>query len=133
MMTRLAEMHTRDEREARLDPEWLHLFPLASMAASLREEPEYRENGQSGILLMKTEHLRVVLEVASEGAEIGEHTVAGPAVVYVLEGTLELTCVDQMRVAKAGEMIVVPHDRPRSIVAESDVAFLLAISIDEPA
>ena len=54
----------------------------------------------------------------------------GPAIVHVLDGELELTCLDETRMAHAGEMVVIPHDRPRSLCAQSDVTFLWTLAIE---
>jgi quercetin dioxygenase-like cupin family protein len=117
-------------RGSRLDLEWFHLFSLSQFARSLRAEREYREQGRNGMTLLKTEQLRVVLEVAAEGTKIGEHTVPGPAIVQVLDGELDFVCLDETRVAHAGEMVVIPHDRPRSMSAKSDVTFLWTIAME---
>ena len=122
-------LRDRTERRHRLDEEWLHLFSLAKFVAALRQEPEYLRNGHNGLILMKTEHVRVVLEVAQAGHSIGEHTIHGPALVQVLEGSLAFQCGDERRVAHAGEMVVIPHDRPRTIRATDDAAFLWALSL----
>jgi quercetin dioxygenase-like cupin family protein len=130
MNTNFDGVRGRVERESRLDEEWFHLFPIARFVQALRTEREYVENRRNAVILMKTEHLRVVLEVASRDTKIAEHVIEGPAVVYVLEGSLELVCMDATRVAHAGEMVVIPHDRPRSMRAQTDVSFLWALSID---
>lgn len=126
----LTDLRDRLRRSERLDEEWLHLFALPPMAKLLREEPEYQRNGRTGLTLLKSEHLRVVLEVARAGTEIGDHRISGPTLVHVLEGSLALVSDDATRVAHAAEMVVVPHDRPRRIHAESDAVFLWALSLD---
>ena len=123
-MHRGSNLRDRIERGNRLDLGWFHLFSLAQFARGLRGEREYAEQGRNAITLLKTEQLSVVLEVAAEGVKIAEHTVPGPAIVHVLDGELDLVCLDETRVAHAGEMVVIPHDRPRSMSAKSDVTFL---------
>jgi quercetin dioxygenase-like cupin family protein len=123
-------LRDRIERASRLDEEWLHLFSLAHFARALRADREYREQGRNAITLLKTDTLRVVLEVASAGTKIAEHVVPGPAIVQVLDGELDLVCLDETRVAHRGEMVVIPHDRPRSMTAKSDAAFLWTLAIE---
>jgi quercetin dioxygenase-like cupin family protein len=125
-------LRDHDERHSRLDPEWLHLFSLQQLARKLRSEPEYAENGRGGVVLIKTEQLRVVLEVAAEGTQFAEHTVLGSATVVVLEGSLQIVCGDEKRAAQRGEMVVIPHDRPRTMSATSDVCFLWTLSLEPP-
>ena len=119
-------------RHSRLDPEWLHLFSLQQLAHKLRAEPEYAENGRNGLVLIKTAQLRVVLEVAAEGTRFAEHTVLGSATVVVLDGSLEIVCDDETRTARQGEMVVIPHDRPRAMSATGDVCFLWTLSLEPP-
>ncbi|MEZ4283037.1 MAG: AraC family ligand binding domain-containing protein [Myxococcota bacterium] len=117
-------------RHERLDEEWFHLFNLASMAAQLRAEPAHEVNGHTGLTLLKNEHLSVVLEAARKGSHTGEHNVDGPSFVLVLEGSLRLECGDETRLAHAGEMVVVPHDRIRDLWADEDSTFLRVLSLD---
>jgi len=123
----------RRGRESRLDAEWLHLFSLKQFVRELRNDHEYADQGRAGMILLKTDRLRVVLEAAAEGTAIGEHTVPGAAVVHVLEGEIDLVCMDTTRAAHAGELVVIPHDRPRSILAKSDAIFLWTLAIEHAA
>lgn len=124
----------QSRRHERLDEEWFHLFALDSMVELLRTEAAYETNGHSGVTLLKTDHLRVVLEAARAGSRIGEHTLEGPAFVHVLEGSLEVLSGDEKRIAHAGEMAVIPHDRPREVHAQQeDAAFLWVLSLERPA
>jgi len=129
METTPATIRDRNERRHRLDEEWLHLFSLDKFAAALRQEPEYERNGHNGLILIKTEHMRVVLEVAGSGRSISEHTIHGPALVQVIAGSLTFQAGDERRVAHAGEMVVIPHDRPRTIRANEDATFLWALAL----
>ena len=113
-----------------LDPEWFHLFSLARLTQTLRARREYIEQGRTAAILVKTDHLRVVLEVASEGTEVAEHSVAGASVVHVLEGELAVQCLDATRIAHSGELVAIPHDRPRSIAVRADSCFLWTIAVD---
>lgn len=126
--------HLRDQshREERLDEEWLHLFALDEMAELLRTEAAYPVNGHTGITLHKTAHLRILLEVAKEGTRIGEHSVHGPSFIHVLSGSLRLTSGGETRIAHGGELVVIPHDRARKMVAEEDSSFLLGLSLEMP-
>lgn len=129
-MMDVRELRDRLHRRERLDAEWFHLFSLDEMVDALRREEAYRSNGHSGLLLLKSEQLRVVLEVARDGNEIGEHTIPGPTVIQVLEGSLQLETENETRLAHAGEMVVVPHDRPRTLRARDDAAFVWALALE---
>src|SRR5262245_9354792 len=110
--------------------EWFHLFSITQFARALRAEREYRDQGRNGITLIKTEHLRVVLEVAAQGAKIDEHTVPGPAMIHVLDGELDVVCLDETRVTHAGEIVVIPHDRSREMSAKTEVTFLWTLAME---
>lgn len=125
-------LRDHDERHGRLDPEWFHLFSLEQLACRLRSEPEFAANGRNGLVLIKTEQLRVVLEVAAEGTKFAEHTVLGSSMLVVLSGSLRVTCGDETRALRRGEMAVVPHDRPRAMTATGDVSFLWTLSLEPP-
>jgi len=125
----IAHLRDRLRRQERLDEEGFHLFALNEMVRVLRTEDAYESNGQTGLILLKTDHLRIVLEVVQAGTKIGLHTVRGPTVIQVLEGSLCLKSMDETRNAHAGEMVVIPHDRPRDLKAEEDTAFVWALSI----
>jgi quercetin dioxygenase-like cupin family protein len=126
--------HLRDQsqRQDRLDEDWLHLFALEEMAELLRTEAAYPVNGHTGITLHKTAHLRILLEVAKEGSRIGEHSVHGPTFIQVLSGALRLTSGDETRIVRAGELVVIPHDRARNMFAEEESSFLLGLSLEMP-
>lgn len=126
----VASIRDRIRRQERLDGEWFHLFALDRIVEVMRTEEEYHANGHTGLILLKAERLRVVLEVARDGVEIAPHTVHGPTLIQVLEGSLCLSCEDETRIAHAGEMVVIPHDRARTFRAEGAVAFLLALSLE---
>jgi quercetin dioxygenase-like cupin family protein len=106
-------LRDRAQREHRLDPDWFHLLPLQHYSEALRAEPEYERNGHNGMILIKTRHLRAVLEVAKAGQLIPRHTVHGPSLIQVLEGTMEVQARDQTRVTHAGVMAVFPQEWPR--------------------
>lgn len=126
----IAALRDRFQREERLDEEVFHLFALEEMVEALRGEREYDANGHTGVILLKSDRLRVVLEVARDGVAIGNHVVPGPTVVQILQGSLHVTSEEQTRIAHPHEMIVIPHDRPRRLYAEGDAAFLWALSLD---
>jgi quercetin dioxygenase-like cupin family protein len=141
-------LRDRSSRLARLEEDALHLFALDEMVRAMRTEHVYQANGHTALLLLKGEHLRVVLGVAASGTEIGEHAVRGPTVVHVLSGALEVGALevgalevgapevgkaespDAMRTVRAGEMIVIPHDRSRALRATADTSFVWALSLE---
>lgn len=123
-------LRDRGARERRLDPERVHVFALREVAAEMRGEPEYRENGHTGVLLMRTDSLRMLLEVVAEGARLDEHVIRGPATLQVLEGALDVAVEGEVFHAAEGEIVVLPHDEARKITARSASTFLLSLSLE---
>lgn len=126
----VTELRGTEHRRERLDESWFHLFSLPTLIETLRADEPYERNGQNGLLLRKTDHLRVVLEVARRGVEIGQHNIAGQTLVQILEGAVRVDAEDERRIAHAHEMVGVPSHRPREMRAEEDSAFLWIISVD---
>ena len=123
-------VRARPAREGRLDEARAHVFSLRAFGAGLRGQPEYEKDGHTGMILVKTPELRVVLEAVQPGTVLATHVVHGPATVYVLEGALDVrTDGRTLRVGEA-EMAVLPRDEQREIAAAAPSLFVLALSPD---
>lgn len=118
----------RGAPQQRLDEDLVHVFSAGEMSAALRAEPEYRNNHHTGITLMKTEELRVLLEAAEAGATVERHVVRGPATIFVIEGRLEIQTGDRTYTARRGDMVVLPRGEARRILCPEASTFLLALS-----
>ena len=104
-----------------------HVFSLASFGAGLRSQTEYDRNGHSGMLLLKSPELRVVLEAMRPGTALGTHVVHGPATLFVLQGALDVvTDRDSFRVGE-NEMATLPREERREIRSPVESLFLLAL------
>ena len=121
-------LRAKHQRERRLDEELVHVFSLRSYGAGLRRQPEYEKDGHTGMILMKTPELRVVLEAARAGKTLATHVVHGPATLLVLEGALDIeTERGSFRVGES-EMAVLPRDEGREIRSLGQSLFLIALS-----
>ena len=125
-----SQLRNREQRENRIDAAQFHQFDLQSLCAALRTDDSYRTNGHTGLLLLKTKAMRVVLEVVRPGGEIGLHSVRGPTVLHVIEGSLRAHAQGEVHTLRPGELLVLPGDRPRELHAEEDSAFLWSISLE---
>ena len=128
----MAGLRDREERTQRLDGAHAHLLPTEAFRAALEREPAYQRDLHTGITLMKTPELRVVLEVAGAGVVLDNPVVHGSATLHVLEGCVAVEAAGDHVVARAGEMIALPRDRERRICAREKSTFLLAIAPDAP-
>ena len=124
-------MESPRAREAplqRLDETMVHVFSADELSATLRGEPEYQSNRHTGITLMKTDELRIVLAAAEAGATLESHVVRGPATIFVIEGRLEIETQDRAYEAGRGDLVMLPRGETRRIVCPDQSTFLLALS-----
>ena len=121
-------LRDRETRHRRLDEGVVHIFSGKEFGAALRREPEYEKNRHTGITLMKTAELRVLLEAADTGANLARHVIHGPATLYLIEGLLDIETKGGSHRAKAGDMVVLPRDEGREIISRERSLFLLALS-----
>ena len=59
----------------------------------------------------------VTLFAFDKGQGLSEHTAPFDALVYVLEGEVEISISGQPHVVKGGEMIIMPADQPHALKA----------------
>ena len=124
-----ATVRGRRPRVSRLDEEQLHVFSLRAYGAGLRRQPEYEKDGHTGMILIKTRELRVVLEATKADTRLAAHVIHGPATLYVLSGALDVTTRQgTFRVGEA-EMAVLPRDEEREISSPAESLFLIALSL----
>ena len=118
----------RESPRHRLEEGTVHVFSAEELGRSLRDESEYRSHKRTGITLMKTDELRVVLETAEAGTSLESHVVRGPATLFVIEGRLEIETQDRTWSAGGGDMVVLPAGEDRRIACQEQSIFLLALS-----
>ncbi len=124
-----ATLRGRGPRVSRLDEEQMHVFSLRAYGAGLRRQPEYEKDGHTGMILIKTRELRVVLQAAKAGTRLATHVIHGPATLYVISGALDVkTRQGTFRVGEA-EMAVLPRDEEREISSPAESLFLIALSL----
>lgn len=122
---------TRIGRQARLFEGAVHTFELPALLRALREEPDYVNTGRDGVTLVKTPDLRVVLEILGAGTVLPEHHEPGPITLHLLQGELRFKTGDEVLYLRPGEMLTMPTNRPHSLEAVSDCAFLLTLAVRE--
>jgi len=67
----------------------------------------------------------VTLFSFDEGQGLSEHTAPFDAMVYVLDGEAEVTISGEANQVKAGEMIIMPADKPHALKAVKRFKMLL--------
>ncbi len=123
-------MATAEARMQQLHPEEEapHVVDLNATLETLREEPEYGENGRNGVLLVKNAELRVVLQAMRAGAELLEHQAPGPITVHVLEGAVRFQVGEESVDLHPGELLTLAARRRHAVLALQDAVFLLTIA-----
>ena len=69
----------------------------------------------------------VTLFAFDKGQGLSEHTAPFDAMVYVVDGEAEITIAGRVIVAKKGEMIILPADKPHSLKALNQYKMLLVM------
>ncbi len=118
-------------RRQRLEEDKVHVLPLPEFAEALRNAPEYEKDGHTGVILMKTPEMRVVLEAVNAGGRLSRHTIHGPATLYVLEGSLDLDTEEGHFSAGAADMVVLPRNEQRSITSKGRSMFVLILAPED--
>jgi quercetin dioxygenase-like cupin family protein len=121
------ELRGPESRERRLSRDALHVFDIAHDVAALRDEPGYEDNGHNGVVLLKAPGLRAVLQSAEPDSGMAAHVVHGPAIVQVVEGRVSLRTAETDTPVGAGQIAVIPDDRPRSLIAEERAVFVVTL------
>ena len=125
-------VRARAARVERLEEAAVHVFSLRAYGQGLRRQPEYEKGGHTGMILVKTPELSVVLEAASAGTAIAPHVVHGPVTLLVLDGALDVRAhTGTFRVGES-EMAVLPRDEHREIRALVASLFLIALGRRAP-
>ena len=108
------EEHTSAER---LDPQ----------VANLSQMVDYQAGSIVSREIIKKKTGTVTLFAFDEGQGMSEHTAPFDAMVYVLDGEAEITISKKPFHLTAGEMIVMPANKPHALSAVKRFKMLLAM------
>jgi quercetin dioxygenase-like cupin family protein len=124
----MASIHDPTSRAARIQDDCVHVLPLDEYARELRHDPEFERDGRAGAIMMKTPELRVILECLDAGSVLASHVIHGPAMLQVIDGELRLETDLTAHTAHAGDMVSLPRDIARKLIAMKPSTFLLTLS-----
>jgi quercetin dioxygenase-like cupin family protein len=85
----------------------------------------YQEGSVVSRILVRRNTGNVTLFAFDEGQELSEHTAPFDALVYVLEGKAEIAIAGKAFQLGAGELILMPANRPHALRAVSRFKMLL--------
>jgi quercetin dioxygenase-like cupin family protein len=86
---------------------------------------EYQEGSVVSRTIIDKETGTVTLFAFDEGQGLSEHTAPFDAMVYALDGAVEVTISDKISHLRKGEMIIMPANEPHALKATKRFKMLL--------
>jgi quercetin dioxygenase-like cupin family protein len=96
-------------------------------ATSLVDMVDYKEGSVVSKALIKKKTGTVTLFSFDQGEGLSEHTAPFDALVYVLDGEVEITISGNPFHLKQGEMIIMPANKPHALKAVKQFKMLLTM------
>ncbi len=93
----------------------------------LSEDIAYQENSIVSRQIIKKANGNITLFAFGKGESLTEHTSPFEAVVYIVEGEMEIRIDGIPYTLKTGEMIVMPADHPHGLKAVENCKLLLTM------
>lgn len=88
---------------------------------------DYQDEAIVSRILIKKAAGSVTLFAFDEGQDLSEHTVPHDALVHVLDGEARITIADTSHRVTAGEMIIMPANRPHAVMASHRFKMMLVM------
>ncbi len=88
---------------------------------------EYQAGAVVSREVLKKKTGSVTLFAFDAGQGLSEHTAPFDALVHVLDGEAEITIADQRHRLRAGEMILMPANKPHALKAEKRFKMMLVM------
>lgn len=77
--------------------------------------------------LVQNPNVSLTLFSFDKGEEISTHSSHGDAMVYIIDGTAEITIGEETFTLSAGETIVMPSEIPHAVYAPEKMKFMLNV------
>ena len=94
-------------------------------ASSLVDLVDYQEKAVVSKTVIEKKTGTVTVFAFDQGEGLSEHTAPFDALVYVLDGEVEITISGTPVIVKQGEMIVMPADKPHALKAVKKFKMML--------
>ncbi|PVY39463.1 cupin domain-containing protein [Pontibacter virosus] len=101
---------------------------LTTLAQVLKEEENWQKSGRGSRTVLKSETLRILLNVMQAGTEIKPHQAPGPISVQVMEGRIRFNTQEESMELAIGQMLTLPAHVRHSVEALEEATFLLTVS-----
>lgn len=96
-------------------------------AKNLASLVDYQDGSVVSKEVIKKEKGAVTLFSFDKGQGLSEHTAPFDAFVYVIDGRTEITIAGKLHSLKAGEVIIIPENKPHSLKAIERFKMLLVM------
>ena len=93
----------------------------------LAELVSYQESSAVSRMIVKKDAGNVTLFAFSQGQGLSEHTAPFDAMTYILDGEAEVSIAGRAHHLKAGEMLIMPANKPHSLKARKRFKMLLVM------
>ncbi|MDR0373749.1 MAG: cupin domain-containing protein [Nitrososphaerota archaeon] len=100
---------------------------IASHVSILTDLIDYRVGSVVSRTLIDKKTGTVTLFAFDEGQGLSEHTAPYDALVYVLEGTVDITIAGKPVALKGGELTLMPANQPHALAAKTRFKMLLTM------
>jgi len=92
---------------------------------NLNNLANYQDGSVVSRTLIKKETGSVTLFAFSKGQALSEHTAPFDAMVHILDGKSEITISGKTQTVEAGQMIILPANKPHALAAIENFKMLL--------
>jgi quercetin dioxygenase-like cupin family protein len=100
---------------------------LVAKASSLQELIDYQEGSVVSRTLIDKKTGTVTLFAFDENQGLSEHTAPYDAIVYVLDGEVDITISGKPLKLKQGEITIIPANEPHALTAKTRFKMLLTM------
>ncbi len=96
-------------------------------ALELAKLVDYQSGKVISLTFVQNEALSMTLFAFAKGEGVSTHSAPGDAMVYILDGTAEITVGQTAMKAAAGQTVVMPADIPHGLEAVENFKMLLIL------
>lgn len=100
---------------------------LAAKVFTLADMIDYQDASIVSRMIVKKEAGTITLFAFDEGQGLSEHTAPFDALVYVIEGTTEITISGKAMTLGQGEMVIMPAHEPHAVKAPGKFKMMLVM------
>lgn len=100
---------------------------LKGIPFNLEKYVNYADDSVVSKTLLKKDIGNITLFSFDSGQGLTEHTAPFDAVVYILDGKVEITIGEKIQTVNSGEMLIMPANIPHALHAEEKFKMLLVM------